>query len=72
MHKLAAFFKEPTNIGKIYQKVVGDTVLEVDTPMLLLIPTGLVEWLSSARRTPWDLHKEIQKTVNDAGHQVTP
>ena len=60
-HKLAAFSKEPTNIGKLYTKVATDDVLEVDTPMLLLIPAGLVEWLASARRTPWDLHKRIKK-----------
>ena len=72
VHKLAVFFEEPTNIGKNHMKAVGDTVVEVDTPMLLLIPAGLVEWLASARRTPWDLHKQIQKTVTNAGHQVTP
>ena len=43
VHKLAAFFEEPTSIGKMYLKAVGDTVVEVDTPMLLLIPAGLVE-----------------------------
>ena len=56
----------------MYTKATTDDVLEVDIPMLLLIPTGLVEWLASARRTSWDLHKQIQKTVTNAGHQVTP
>ena len=57
---------------KMYTKATTDDVLEVDIPMLLLIPTGLVEWLSSARHTPWELRKKLMETVTEAGLQDTP
>jgi len=72
VHKIDAFFGDPTNISKIYAKANDDDVKKVDTPMLLLIPAELVEWLSSTRHTPWDLHKKLQETVTEAGFQDTP
>ena len=47
---LGAFLGDRTNIGKMYVKASGDDVAKADTPMLLLIPAGLVlvEWLASA------------------------
>ena len=70
--KLATFFDVQTNRGKLYTKKQGDSEAEVDTPMLLFIPAGLVEWLAIKRRTPWELHKKIQQIVADAGHTTTP
>ena len=56
----------------MYAKRQGDAEEEVDTPMLLHIPAGLVDWLTEERRTPWDLHKKIQKIVADSGITTTP
>ena len=71
-HKLGTFFDNQANRGKLYTKKRGDAEEEVETPMLLHIPAGLVDWLAKERRTPWDLHKKIQKIVADTGITTTP
>ena len=41
--KLAAFFSEESNRGLMYAPKQDDTQVDVESPMLLLIPAGLVE-----------------------------
>ena len=60
-HKHANFFDKPTNISKMYTTVQEDVVTKIETPMLFFIPAGMVEWLPSARRTPWELYRKIKK-----------
>ena len=51
----------------MYLPKQGDFTEDVDTPMLLLIPAGLVQWLLIAQRSPCDLHKKIMEVINGAG-----
>ena len=42
-HKIDNFFEDPTNMGNMYTKVQGDADAELETPMLLFIPAGMVD-----------------------------
>ena len=59
--KLATYFDNPSNKGIMYVQQQNDTTKSVDTPVLILIPTGLVEWLLIAQHSPCDLHKKSCK-----------
>ena len=65
--KLTTYFDNPANKGIVYLTKQGALTADVETPVLLLIPAGLVEWLLIAQRSPWDLHKKITGVINDAG-----
>ena len=41
--KLTTYFDDPANKGIMYIQQQGDTTESVETPVLLLIPAGLVE-----------------------------
>ena len=43
--KLTTHFNNPTNKGTMYLPKQGDLTEDVKTPVLILIPVGLVEWL---------------------------
>ena len=50
--KLTTYFDNPANKGTMYLPKQGDLTEDVDTPMLLLIPAGLTEWLFIAQCSP--------------------
>ena len=56
--KLTTHFDNLANKGIMYVQQQGDTTKSVETPVLLLIPAGLVEWLLIAQCSLWDLHKK--------------
>ena len=43
--KLTTFFGDTTNMVSMYIPKGGDTQVDAETPMLRLIPMGLVEWM---------------------------
>ena len=49
---LTTHFGDPANIGISYAQKQGETTEDVETPFLLLIPAGLVEWLLVAKCSP--------------------
>ena len=52
---LAAFYSDLNKRRVKYTPVQGDQKVELDTPMLSMIPTGLGEWLMVTPRIPWEL-----------------
>ena len=57
--KLSTFFDVTTNRGLVYISKPDDTLDDVEIPMLLLVPAGLVQWMLTTPRTPWELHQKI-------------
>ena len=70
--KLTTFFNVTTTRGLMYISKADDTLEDVETPMLLLIPVGLVEWMLTTPCTPWELHKKIMATIADSGETAMP
>ena len=56
----------------MYTPKQDDTQEDVETPMLLLIPVGLVEWMLTTPRTAWEIHKKIMAIVTESGAANTP
>ena len=50
--KLTTFFDVTTNRGLICIPKPDDTPEDMEEPMLLMIPMGLVEWMLATPRTP--------------------
>ena len=55
---LTTYFDDPANKGIMYVQQQNDMTKRVDTPVLIFMPAGLVEWLLIAQRSPWVLHKK--------------
>ena len=55
---LATYFSQTTNSGLMYTPKQEDTQEDVEKPVLLMIPGGLVEWMLTTPRTVWELQKE--------------
>ena len=70
--RLATFFGNTTNRGLMHIPKGGDTLVDMETPMLLLVPAGLLEWMLTTPCTPWELHKKIIATIAGMGETSTP
>ena len=70
--RLTTFFDNMANRGSMYTPKGDDTQVDAETPMLHLIPVGLVEWMLTTPRTPWDLHKKIMAIIAETGESSMP
>ena len=56
INNLARFYSDNDKQRIKYTAVGDDTKVNMETPMLPMIPAGLVEWLLAAPQTLWVLH----------------
>ena len=57
---MVGFYVVVVNWGKVYPPGAGDSKEECETPVMLLVPSGLPEWIMDTLQTPWELHKKIK------------
>ena len=70
--KLAVFYSDTNSRRVNYTPGQGDQKVEVDTPMPLMFPVRVVEWLLATPRTPWEMHRKISELLTDSELAQTP
>ena len=61
--QLAVFYNDPKNQDAKYTTKLGDLEASTESPTLILIPMGLVEWVLVEPRTPWELQVKIMSLI---------
>ena len=65
--RLTTFFGETSNRGFMYTPKKDDAQEGVETPMVRMIPTGLVEWMLTTPRILREMHEKIMALIAETG-----
>ena len=57
------FNRDASKCGEKYITLEDDSKANIETPILILISAGFVEWMAAAPRTPWGLHVKIMSLL---------
>ena len=69
---LETFYGDASNKGLKYTPKQGDVKEDVETAMVLMIPTGLVECMLTTPYTPWGLHTRLASLITETKAPQTP